>query len=139
MKDKKDCKEWENKYLRALADYHNLEKRVAGQLEAFKKGANKELLLKFLDILDSLDRAEIFIKDNGLRLVKADFENLLKNAGVVEVEILRKTYDPNIAECVEVVEGKNDNKVVEVVRKGYKLQNDILRVARVKVEKKVIN
>ena len=77
--DEKNCQEWESKYLRALADYHNLEKRVALQMQDFKKGANKELILKFLDILDSLDRAEIFIKDPGLSLIKADFAKILKN------------------------------------------------------------
>lgn len=136
---KKEIDEWKNKYLRALADYQNLEKRTINQIADFQKKANKNLWLKFLEILDLIEKAEIFIKDPGLKMVKEKFLTIMKEEKVEELDLLGKPYDPYLAECVEVVKGKNDNIIIEVVRKGYRLNKEIIRVARVKVEKKVIS
>jgi len=133
---KKGVKLWENKYLRALADYQNLERRAAEQLTIQQKKANKSLILKFLDVLDDLEKGEIFIKDPGLKLIKEKYIKILKEEGVTEINVLRKLFNPQTAECVVVVPGERDNIVVEVIRKGYQLNEEIIRVARVKVEKK---
>lgn len=137
QKAKKELEEYKNKYLRALADYQNYEKRVAGEKQEITKIANSQLLLKLLPILDNLDKAEVFIKDNGLRMVKDNFYRVLKELGIEEIEILRKEFNPQLAEAIDVVDGDKDNIVVEVLRKGYKLNNTVLRVAQVKVSKKV--
>jgi len=133
---KKEVKLWENKYLRALADYQNLERRAAEQLTIQQKKANKSLILKFLDVLDDLEKGEIFIKDPGLKLIKEKYIKILKEEGVTEINVLGKLFNPQTAECVVVVPGERDNIVVEVIRKGYQLNEEMIRVARVKVEKK---
>lgn len=134
---KQEVEEWKNKYLRALADYQNLEKRVNNEMILFQKKANLKLLLQFLEVLDLIEKAEVFIEDHGLKLVKDKFLAILEEQGVKEIDLLGKPYDPHLAECIEVVEGKKDNIIVEVVRKGYQIENEIIRVAKVKVEKKV--
>lgn len=134
---KQEVEEWKNKYLRALADYQNLEKRVNNEMIHFQKKANLKLLLQFLEVLDLIEKAEVFIEDHGLKLVKDKFLAILEEQGVKEIDLLGKPYDPHLAECIEVVEGKKDNIIVEVVRKGYQIENEIIRVAKVKVEKKV--
>lgn len=134
---KQEVEEWKNKYLRALADYQNLEKRVNNEMILFQKKANLKLLLQFLEVLDLIEKAEVFIEDHGLKLVKDKFLAILEEQGVKEIDLLGKPYDPHFAECIEVVEGKKDNIIVEVVRKGYQIENEIIRVAKVKVEKKV--
>ena len=133
---KKQIEEYKTKYLRALADYQNLEKRINLEKQELIKMANKNLLLKILPIVDDLEKAEIFVKDDGLKLVKDNFLKFLKNEGVEEIEVLGKDFDPQLAEAVEVVKGEKDNIVVEVLRKGYRLGDKILRVAQVKVAKK---
>jgi len=133
---KKQIEEYKNKYLRALADYQNLEKRINLEKQELIKMANKNLLLKILPIVDDLEKAEIFVKDDGLKLIKDNFLKFLKNEGVEEIEVLGKEFDPQFAEAVEVVKGEKDNIVVEVLRKGYRLGDKILRVAQVKVAKK---
>jgi len=133
---KKQIEEYKTKYLRALADYQNLEKRINLEKQELIKMANKNLLLKILPIVDDLEKAEIFVKDDGLKLVKDNFLKFLKNEGVEEIEVLGKEFDPQLAEAVEVVKGEKDNIVVEVLRKGYRLGDKILRVAQVKVVKK---
>ncbi len=132
---KKDLEDYKNCYLRALADYRNLEKRIIEEKEQLIFQAKKNLFLKLLPVLDNIEKAEIFIKDEGLKMIKNSFFQLLKSEGIEEIEVLGKEFDPYLAEAVEVVEGERDNVVVEVVRKGYKINNKILRVAQVKVSK----
>ncbi|EKE14496.1 MAG: hypothetical protein ACD_12C00473G0001 [uncultured bacterium] len=134
---KKQVDEFKNKYLRAIADYQNLEKRVSDErLELFKI-ANQGLLIKILPFLDNLEKAELFIKDPGLKISKDHFMQILKEAGLKEIEMLNKDYDPVTAEAVELIPGKDENKVVEVLRKGYMFGEKIIRVAQVKVSKKL--
>lgn len=135
--EKECCDEYKNKYLRALADYQNLEKRIEESKKIFIQKANEGLLLKIIPFLDDLEKAEIFIKDANLKLIKENFIKTLKDEGVEEVDVLGKEFDPFLCEAVEMVQGDKENIVVEVVRKGYKFKGEILRVARVKVSKKL--
>lgn len=128
--------EWKDKYLRALADYHNLEQRVENQIKLRQLDAKKKLLLSFLSILDNIDRAEIFVKDAGLVLVKDEFIKILKSEGVYEIELLNKEFNPQFAECIEVVNGDKDNIVIEILQKGYMMGELLLRPAQVRVSKK---
>lgn len=130
--------EFKNKYLRALADYQNLEKRVSDERFELMKMANKNLLIKILPFLDNLEKAEIFIKDKGLKISKEHFLQILKEVGLEEINLLNKDFDPNLAEAIDIVPGIEDNKVVEVLRKGYMYEGKIIRVTQVKVSKKVI-
>ena len=135
--EKKCCNDYKGKYLRALADYQNLEKRVEESKKIFIQKANESLLLKIIPFLDDLERAEIFIKDPNLKLVKENLMKILKDEGVEKIEVLGKGFDPFLCEAVEMVPGEKENIVVEVVRKGYKFKGEVLRVARVKVSKKL--
>lgn len=129
--------EWKNKYLRALADYHNLEKRVEESRETVRRRANRDLMLRLLEILDTIYTAEVFVKDPGLKLVVDKFTALLSQEEVTEIDLLGKVYDPFTAECTEVVGGEKDNIVVDVVQKGYKQYDEVIRPARVRVSKKL--
>jgi molecular chaperone GrpE len=136
---KQQVEEFKNKYLRALADYQNLEKRIGEERFELMKMANKNLLIKILPFLDNLEKAEVFIKDQGLKISKDHFLQILKETGLEEIDILNKDFDPISAEAVDIVPGKEENKVVEVLRKGYKFEDKIIRVAQVKVSKKISN
>jgi molecular chaperone GrpE len=129
--------EAQNKYLRALADYQNLERRMAGSIEQAKEGARRETLVQFLGVLDDLEKAEVFVQDQGLKMIMDRFKGIFDRAGVEEIEVLGKEYDPYVAEALEMVpvEPEKNNIVVEVVRKGYRLGNDVVRPAHVKVGK----
>lgn len=129
--------EYKTKYLRALADYQNYEKRSTEARTVSEKNACKHLLLKLLPFLDHLEKAELFVKDEGLKLIKNQFDQTLRDTGLKEIEVIGKPYDPYTAEVVEVVQGNTDNVVTEVVRKGYMYGDEIIRVAQVKVSKKL--
>jgi len=129
--------EFKNKYLRAIADYQNLEKRMGEERFELMKMANKNLLIKILPFLDNLEKAEVFVKDTGLKISKDHFLQILKETGMEEIDVLNKDFDPVSAEAIDIVPGKEDNKVIEVLRKGYKFEDKIIRVAQVKVSKKL--
>lgn len=129
--------EYKNKLLRALADYHNLEKRVADERQEFGRRAVQNFILRILPFLDNLEQAEIFVKDKGLEIVKASFLELLEKEGLKRIDVLNKEYDMHVAEAVDLVEGEKDNVMVEVVRNGYEFNGQIVRPAQVKVSKKV--
>jgi len=135
-KIKKEGEDYKNKYLRMLADYQNFEKRMVNEFSQLTIKGKQEIILKLLPILDNLEKAEVFIKDNGLKQIKEMFFQILKNENIEELQILGKEFDPHTAEAVELVAGDKDNVVVEIVRKGYKFGDKILRVAQVKVSKK---
>ncbi len=129
--------EFKTKYLRALADYQNFENRMVSQRAELINSANKDLMIRLLPFLDNLEKAGVFFKDPNLKLVTDSFYQTLKNAGLREIEVQGKEYDPNNAEVIDMVEGDKDNVVVEVLRKGYELNGRIIRIAQVKVSRKV--
>lgn len=134
---KKESDEYKNNYLRALADYRNLEKRMFDERQDLYKSANTQLILKLLPFLDHLEKAEFFNKDQGLKIIKDDYLKILRELGLEELAVLGQQFDPYLSEAVDVVEGERDNIIVEVVRKGYKFAGRILRVAQVKVSKNI--
>jgi len=131
--------EYKTKYVRAIADYQNYERRVQDQHIEWTKNANKNVIIKLLAFLDDLERAELFITDPNLAHVKESFSKLLKNEGLEEIEVLGKPYDPHSAEVIDMKEGKEDNIVLAVLRKGYTYNGQLLRVAQVTVSKKIEN
>lgn len=134
---KRQIEEFRNKYLRALADYQNLENRVRSEREDVVRNANKNLILKLLPFLDNLEKAEIFVKDPGLKIAREQLEKTLNELGVEEIQVIGQEYDPYTAEVIELVEGEKDNLVTEVIKRGYRIGDSILRVAQVKVSKKI--
>lgn len=139
MKDKKtdgELEELNNKYLRALADYQNLEKQTEVWREDFVRFANQNLIVQLLEVLDDLEKAQDHLKDDGLQIVLEKLIKILKNNGVEEVDLLNTEYDPNSSEAVGMEPGEQENLVVKITKKGYKLNGKIIRVAKVIVSKK---
>ena len=122
------------KYQRALADYQNLEKRTQQQQANFLRIISSNLINKFLNILDNLEKASQHIQDPGLHMVLSDFYQVLKDEGVIEIKAVDQEFNPAEMECVELVSGPK-NKVIKVATKGYRINDQILRPAKVEVGK----
>jgi len=144
-KEEKDVKklktrieELENQVRRTLADYQNLEKRVAEGKRETILNSNRQLLLRLLPVLDTLMLALRHTEDKGLELSVKQFLDILSTEGVKRIETKDKKFDPKLMECVDVVEGKEGNVVAEVLA-GYLLNDTILRHALVKVGKEKID
>lgn len=129
---KQRIEELENNWKRALADYQNLEKRTVQEREKFVKWANATLIDKLLGVLDTLEKAVDHLKDKGLKLALDQFRIVLESEGLKEVKAVAEEFNPETMNAVEMVKG-NKNKVIEVVLKGYMLNDKILRPAKVKV------
>lgn len=127
--------ELENKWKRALADYQNLEKRLNDEKEQVIKFANFGLIYDILPVLDSLEEAENYIKDNGLDLCIKKFKDILKGCGVIEVECLGRDFNADTMEAIDMKEGEQ-NKVLKIHKKGYMLRDKVLRPAQVIVGRK---
>lgn len=126
--------ELENQLKRALADYQNLEKRVAQQKREWIVGANRGLLLRILPVLDTLRMAAQHSQDQNLQISVKQFEDILKAEGIIKIETEGCDFDPATMECVTTEEGQ-ENKVTAELQAGYMLGNKLLRPARVKVGK----
>lgn len=122
----------ENQLKRALADYQNLEKRIAEEKSIWIKIANKDLLLKLLPGLDNLILAEKHTQDEGVKISIKHFLDVLGEVGVSKIETIGKDFDPKSMEAVSTTEGQ-DGKVIEEIRAGYALFDTILRPAQVVV------
>ena len=132
---KKPVDDWKNKYVRALADYQNLEKRTRDEMSEVRKFASEVVLARLLPVVDTLKKAKDHIKDPGLDLTFKELQAVLEEQGVEKIEVVGRQFDPHEMDCVEVVTGK-DNEVIDEVLPGYRFRGKILRVAQVKVGKK---
>jgi len=132
--DNKEFENLENQLKRALADYQNLEKRMAEEKSYWIKIANKDLLLRLLPGLDNLILAEKHTQDEGIGLSIKHFIDILENEGVKKIETVGKDFDPKLMEAITTQEGE-EGKIIEEVRAGYMLYESVLRPAQVIVGK----
>ncbi|MFH0863885.1 MAG: nucleotide exchange factor GrpE [Candidatus Gottesmanbacteria bacterium] len=138
----KQLDEANNNWKRALADYQNLEKRVAGERYDLACFANRELIIKLLPVIDTFNKLKEHLRDQGLDLAIKQFSDILKTEGLEKIEVLGKDFDPLEMECVEAVEGE-ENKVLKETREGYTMKGKIIKPSQVvvgqkKVEEKVV-
>jgi len=127
--------ELEDQLKRSVADFQNLEKRVAEERKHLIKYANYELLSSLLPAFDSLFLAEKYIEDEGLKYTVKSVKDALENVGVQRIETEGKDFDASTMDCVETIEG-NEGKVLEEVRPGFMLYDKVIRPASVKVGKR---
>ncbi len=137
---KEKAKEWEEKYKRALADYHNLVKRMQDEKADLGHFANKELLLRLLPVLDTLILARQHSQDQTLAVTTQQFLDVLRDEGVEKIKTKNQDFDPHLMEAIDTLDASTgsgqEGKVVEEVRAGYTLHDRLLRPAQVRVGKK---
>jgi molecular chaperone GrpE len=147
LKEKeKEAAENFDKYMRAVAELENYNKRAAKEKAESIKYGNENLLKDILPLADSLDRAcrhactsedfEAF--KAGLKLLQDQLCCCLEKHGVEKIEVVGKDFDPNVHEALLQVntEEHGDNKVVDEFEKGYLLNSRLLRPAKVSVSKR---
>ena len=137
-----------DRLLRLHAEFENYKKRMARERSEFVKFANEALILEFLPVLDSLERAlatarsaaEAQAVAEGLEIILRLFQTTLEKVGVKVIEALEREFDPNLHQAAAQVESPDgrDNIVMEEVRKGYLLEGRLLRPSMVKVSKTTV-
>ena len=132
--------------LRAQAEVQNV-RRVAGQeITRARLYGVEALAREFVTVGDNLQRAlescnekaEITVIKEGLELTLRSFEGSLETAGIVPINPDGEAFDPEKHEAISVVEDdkKEPNTVIDVIQRGFTIQNRILRPAKVVVTKK---
>lgn len=129
---KQKIEELENQVKRIFADYQNLEKRATQERREWLIKANKDLILRLLPALDFLLLSSKHIEDEGLKLSIQKFFDILNQEGVEKIEAIGKEFDPNLMEGIKIVAG-DENKVIEELRSGFKMGDQVLRPVQVTV------
>ena len=130
---KKQLDEKHNLYLRALADYQNLEKRMTDTKNREIKNFLFGFLRQFIELKEDMDKAQTFNQDPGLKLVYSKLDSILKRYNIREINPLNKEFSPQTMECVQTIPGKKDHLVVQVFSKGYFYNDELLQPAKVAV------
>jgi len=128
-------------YLRKLADFENYRKRQEREMEEFRRSANAGLIRDCLPVLDNLERALSAPCGDGdglregVQLVLRQFKDMLGRYGVVEIDPIGQAFDPTAHEAIakRPTPGSEDSSVIEVLQKGYRLSDRLLRPALVVV------
>lgn len=132
----------EDQLKRAVADYHNLEKRVAEGRSEMATWATGELIKKILPVLDNMEKTVEGAGDEakgsgwfkGVEMSVKQLKAVLREEGLDQIGADGQ-FDPSLHEAVDTRDGK-DGEVLEVVEKGYNLHGKVLRPARVVVGRK---
>ncbi|SRR5690606_6128568 len=131
-----------DKFLRLFAEFENYKKRTTKERIDLFKTANQEVLQAMLPVLDDFDRAwsqisksedEALVK--GVELIHEKLKSTLKSKGLEVVEVkVGDTFDADFAEAITQIPAPSDElkgKIVDVIEKGYKLGDKIIRFPKV--------
>lgn len=135
--------EIEERYLRLQADYSNFRRRSGEEKQQMHLLGMEKLALDILPVLDNFERALATgdVKDEkfyeGMKMIADQFRNELAKNEIVEIDALNAPFDPNLHHAVmtEEKEGVEADVVIDVLQKGYKLKDRVIRPAMVKVSK----
>ena len=138
-----------NSLLRTRADFENYKKSVQRDKENYDSRVKERVMRKLIDHYEDLLRAQEILKinnsdesiRNGFNMIIRNYEKTLEDEGLRPMKCKGEKFDPYQHESV-LVEINNDlpeNTIIEVIDKGYYLNNKVLKPARVKVSKKSKN
>ena len=135
--------ELNERIVRLTADFDNFRKRAQRDKDEARQFANQGLLEKLLPVLDNFEMALTAVKDadssvrDGVQMILDQLLSVLKESGVEPVDALGQPFDPNLHEALsqEETTDAEEGTVVQQVQCGYKLNDRLVRPARVVVAK----
>lgn len=138
--------ELKDKYLRQVAEFDNFRKRNAKERLELIQTAGKDIIVSLLDVLDDCDRAQSQLEKSedikglkeGVFLIFNKFRNNITGKGVKAMESLNQDFNPDLHEAITEIPSPEPGlkgKVLDVVQKGYYLNDKIIRFAKVVVGK----
>ncbi|HVD02149.1 MAG TPA: nucleotide exchange factor GrpE [Candidatus Dormibacteraeota bacterium] len=141
-----EAEEASNRYLRLAADFDNYKKRARQEQSDLVRSANAELIGKLLPVVDNFHRVlestpesagDAWVK--GLKLSLQQLEELLAAQGVQPIEAVGQPFDPSLHEAIGHEESSEhpEDTVVTEVRRGYRLNDRVVRPALVRVARPV--
>lgn len=136
--------ELKDKYLRSVAEFDNYRKRTLKEKAELILNGSEKAVGAVLPILDDMERAiangektdDPQVLREGISLIYAKFQKVLESLGVKEIETADADFDTDVHEAIAMVPGMGDDKkgkVLDCVQKGYKLNEKVIRHAKVAV------
>jgi len=135
-----DLAEAKDKYLRMYAEFENFRRRTAKERIDLIQSAGEKLLTELLPIADDFDRAEKSFKEKndkeseGFFLIQNKFKKILEQNGVKPMDVSSNEFDPDLHDAITqlpVEDESKKGKIVDVVEKGYLLNEKVIRHAKV--------
>ncbi len=137
-----DLEKEKDKFLRLFAEFENYKRRTAKERLELYKTANQDVLQAMLPVMDDFDRALVEIKKTdddvllkGVELIHEKLKNTLMSKGLEAVEIKAgDIFNADFAEAITQIPAPSPNfkgKIVDVIEKGYKLGDKIIRFPKV--------
>ncbi|KQO31670.1 molecular chaperone GrpE [Flavobacterium sp. Leaf82] len=137
-----DLAKEKDKFLRLFAEFENYKKRTSKERIDLFKTANQEVLLAMLPVLDDFDRAAVEINKSddenlkkGVELIHEKLKSTLVSKGLEQVEVRAgDAFNADFAEAITQIPAPSDKlkgKIVDVIEKGYKLGDKIIRFPKV--------
>lgn len=132
-----------DRYVRAVAELDNYRKRTVRLRAEARDETVRDVLLQVAPILDNLRRAlrqetpEAELLKQGVELICDQFNDVLKGYGLAEIEAVGQPFDPAVHEALAEVPDREHppGTIIEEMEKGYKLNDKVVRFARVVVSK----
>lgn len=123
---------------RLMAEFDNFKKRSAKEREVLYSSIVGDIACKLLPVLDNLEKAASAETEDagykqGIDLVLKQYIDVLSSFGVVQIESIGKTFDPELHEAVSMVtdEALGEKEIKEEFRKGYRIGDKVIRHAMV--------
>jgi molecular chaperone GrpE len=137
-----ELQEQKEKYLRLSADFDNYRKRTMKEKIELTKQAGEEIFARILPVLDNLERAMKSVEEakdleavkEGMHLIYNMFKEYLQQQGVKEIEAIHQEFNTDVHDAVTKIpapDKKLKGKVVDVIERGYFLNDKVLRYAKV--------
>ena len=142
-----ELQEWKNSYTRKLAEFQNFTKRKENEVAEMRKYASEGIILKVLENIDNLERAENASTETknfdalveGVNMILRNLKYMLSEEGIEEIEAAEGVqFNPyeHQAMMTEAKDELDNDIIVQVFQKGYKLKGKVIRPAMVTVNKK---
>ena len=135
--------EWKDKYMRLSAEFDNYRKRTLKEKMELVATGGEDVIKAILPVLDDIDRALAAMTDakdvvavrTGVELISQKLNDTLRSKGLSEIESVGLELDTDFHEAVAKfpVEEERKGKIIDVVQKGYKLKDKVVRYAKVVV------
>lgn len=136
--------ELEDKYLRTVAEFDNYRKRVLKEKAELILNGGARVAEAILPVLDDMERAidnggktdDLQVLREGMELIHAKFVKTLEGQGVKRIETENADFDTDVHEAVAMVPGMGDDKkgkVIDCIQAGYKINDKVIRHAKVAV------
>lgn len=130
------------RYLRLQAEFDNYRKRTIRERADLLKSAGEDVLKDLLPVIDDIDRAvetieaaeDIEAIKLGIQLIDQKFKEFINQKGVKEIDAMHQDFDTDVHEAMTKIPAPKEElrgKVVDVIQKGYKLNEKVIRFAKV--------